>query len=124
MAEIEYLDFHDLLLICDEIIPGYQIRDKGLLLSALERPQTQLYGVELYPEFELKAAALMHSIARNHALIDGNKRLAWSAMRVFCLMNRRDVVLTVSQAKKLTVAVAAGKYEVDQIAPRLKIEKD
>lgn len=124
MAEIEYLDFHDLLLICDEIIPGYQIRDKGLLLSALERPQTQLYGVELYPEFELKAAALMHSIARNHALIDGNKRLAWSAMRIFCLMNRRDVVLTVSQAEKLTVAVAAGKYEVDQIAPRLKIEKD
>jgi death-on-curing protein len=124
VAEIEYLDFHDLLLICDEIIPGYQIRDKGLLLSALERPQTQLYGVELYPEFELKAAALMHSIARNHALIDGNKRLAWSAMRIFCLMNRRDVVLTVSQAEKLTVAVAAGKYEVDQIAPRLKIEKD
>ena len=124
MAEIEYLDFHDLLLICDEIIPGYQIRDKGLLLSALERPQTQLYGVELYPEFELKAAALMHSIARNHALIDGNKRLAWSAMRIFCLMNKRDVVLTVSQAEKLTVAVAAGKYEVDQIAPRLKIEKD
>ena len=124
MAEIEYLDFHDLLLICDEIIPGYQIRDKGLLLSALERPQTQLYGVELYPVFELKAAALMHSIARNHALIDGNKRLAWSAMRVFCLMNRRDVVLTVSQAEKLTVAVAAGKYEVDQIAPRLKIQKD
>ena len=124
MAEIEYLDFHDLLLICDEIIPGYQISDKGLLLSALERPQTQLYGVELYPEFELKAAALMHSIARNHALIDGNKRLAWSAMRIFCLMNRRDVVLTVSQAEKLTVAVAAGKYEVDQIAPRLKIEKD
>jgi death-on-curing protein len=124
VAEIEYLDFHDLLLICDEIIPGYQIRDKGLLLSALERPQTQLYGVELYPEFELKAAALMHSIARNHALIDGNKRLAWSAMRIFCLMNRRDVVLTVSQAEKLTVAIAAGKYEVDQIAPRLKIEKD
>jgi death-on-curing protein len=124
VAEIEYLDFHDLLLICDEIIPGYQIRDKGLLLSAIERPQTQLYGVELYPEFELKAAALMHSIARNHALIDGNKRLAWSAMRIFCLMNRRDVVLTVSQAEKLTVAIAAGKYEVDQIAPRLKIEKD
>jgi death-on-curing protein len=124
VAEIEYLDYHDLLLICDEIIPGYQIRDKGLLLSALERPQTQLYGVELYPEFELKAAALMHSIARNHALIDGNKRLAWSAMRIFCLMNRRDVVLTVSQAEKLTVAVAAGKYEVDQIAPRLKIERD
>lgn len=123
MASIDYLDFHDLLLICDEIIPGYQIMDSGLLLSALERPQTELYGVEVYPEFEMKAAALMHSIARNHALIDGNKRLAWSAMRIFCLMNKRDVVLTVAQAEKLTVAVAAGKYEVEQIAQRLKIEK-
>lgn len=123
MASIDYLDFHDLLLICDEIIPGYQIRDSGLLLSALERPQTELYGVEVYPEFEMKAAALMHSIARNHALIDGNKRLAWSSMRIFCLMNKRDVVLTTAQAEKLTVAVAAGKYDVEQIAQRLKIEK-
>jgi death-on-curing protein len=123
MAEIDYLDFHDLLLICDEIIPGYQIRDRGLLLSAVERPQNNLYGVEVYPDFELKAAALMHSIVRNHALIDGNKRLAWSAMRIFCLMNKRDVYLNVSQAEKLTVAAATGKYEVEELAKRLKIEK-
>jgi death-on-curing protein len=123
MAVIDYLDFHDLLLICDEIIPGYQIRDKGLLLSAIERPQTELYGVEVYPDFELKAAALMHSIARNHALVDGNKRLAWSSMRIFCLMNKRDVFLTVSQAEKLTVAIAAGKYDVEEIATKLGIDK-
>ncbi len=123
MSTFDFLDFHDLLLICDEIIPGYQIRDKGLLLSAIERPKTELYGVELYPEFDLKAAALMHSLARNHALIDGNKRLAWSSMRIFCLMNKRDVFLTVAQAEKLTVATAAGKYDVDEIAQKLKIEK-
>ena len=123
MADFDYLDFHDLLMICDEIIPGYQIRDKGLLLSAIERPQAQLYGVEVYPEFDLKAAALMHSIARNHALIDGNKRLAWSSMRIFCLMNKRDVHLTVSQAEKLTVAAAMGKYDVEEIAQKLGIEK-
>jgi death on curing protein len=123
MAVIDYLDFHDLLLICDEIIPGYQIRDKGLMLSAIERPQTQLYGVEVYPDFDSKAAALMHSLARNHALVDGNKRLAWSSMRIFCLMNKRDVHLTVSQAEKLTVAVAAGKFDVPEIARKLGIEK-
>ena len=123
MAVIDYLDFHDLLLICDEIIPGYQIRDKGLLLSAIERPQTELYGVEVYPEFDLKAAALMHSIVRNHALIDGNKRLAWSAMRIFCLMNKRDVYLTVNQAEKLTVAAATGTYDVEELARKLGIEK-
>jgi death-on-curing protein len=123
MAEIDYLDFHDLLLICDEIIPGYQIRDRGLLLSAVERPQNKLYGVEVYPDFELKAAALMHSIVRNHALIDGNKRLAWSAMRIFCLMNKRDVYLTVAQAEQVTVAAATGKYDVKELAKKLKIEK-
>jgi death-on-curing protein len=123
MAVIDYLDFHDLLLICDEIIPGYQIRDKGLMLSAIERPQTLLYGVEVYPDFDSKAAALMHSLARNHALVDGNKRLAWSSMRIFCLMNKRDVNLTVSQAEKLTVAVAAGKFDVPEIARKLGIVK-
>ena len=122
MAEIEYLDFHDIRLICEVIIPGFVIRDQGLLLSALERPQTQLYGVDVYPEFDFKVAALMHSLARNHSLIDGNKRLAWSASRIFCLMNKRDILLSVNQAEKLVVGVAAGKFEVNQISERLRIE--
>lgn len=122
MTDIEYLDFHDLRLICEVILPGYVIRDQGLLISALERPQTQLYGVDVYPEFEFKVAALMHSLARNHGLIDGNKRLAWSASRIFCLMNKRDIFLPVNQAEKLVVGVAAGKFEVNQIAEKLIIE--
>ncbi len=124
MSEIEYLDFHDIRLICEVLIPGYVIRDEGLLLSALERPQTQLYGVDVYPTFETKVAALIHSIARNHALVDGNKRLSWSAGRIFCLMNKRDIALSANQAEKLIVGIAAGKYEVADICKKLQITED
>lgn len=121
MPDIDYLDFHDIRLICESLIPDYAIRDEGLLLSAIQRPQTQLYGVDVYVEFEKKVAALMHSLARNHALIDGNKRLAWAAGRIFCLMNNREIHLNVDQAEALVVGIAAGKFEVDEIAKKLKI---
>ena len=71
--------------------------------------------------FRSKVAALMHSLARNHALIDGNKRLAWAAGRIFCLMNNREIHLNVDQAEALVVGIAAGKFEVDEIAKKLKI---
>ena len=121
MPDIDYLDFHDIRLICESLIPDYAIRDEGLLLSAIQRPQTQLYGVDVYVEFEKKVAALMHSLARNHALVDGNKRLAWAAGRIFCLMNNREIHLNVDQAEALVVGIAAGKFEVDEIAKKLKI---
>ncbi|GHC03781.1 hypothetical protein GCM10010308_15530 [Streptomyces vinaceusdrappus] len=46
-----------------------------------------MFGVELYPHAAREAAALLHSMARNHALIDGNKPTAWLAMRVFLRFN-------------------------------------
>ena len=62
----------------------------------------------------------MHSLARNHALVDGNKRLAWAAARVFCLMNGRDLAFPVDDAEALVVAVAAGGLDVTQLAERLR----
>jgi len=58
----------------------------------------------------------MHSVARNHALVDGNKRLAWAATRIFCLLNGRDLNLSVDEAEALVVSVAQGDLEVPQIA--------
>ena len=71
--------------------------------------------------FAEKAAALMHSLARNHALVDGNKRLAWSATRVFCLLNGRDLSYSVDEAEGLVVAVARGDLEVPEIAASLAV---
>ncbi len=56
----------------------------GLLAAAAARRRITVFGEDAYPTVEDKAAALLHSLVSNHALVDGNKRLAWSAARIFC----------------------------------------
>lgn len=113
---IEYISLPDLLEIAEGVIGEVAVRDQGLLASAAGRPQTTVFGEDAYPTFAAKAAALMHSVARNHALVDGNKRLAWAATRVFCLLNGRDLDFTVDEAEGLVLAVARGELEVAEIA--------
>jgi death-on-curing protein len=115
-GRIEYLTVPDLLEIAFGVIGEVRVRDRGLLSSAAARPQTTVFGEDAYATFAEKAAALMHSIARNHALVDGNKRLAWAATRVFCLLNGRDLAFTVDDAEALVVAVARGDLDVPDIA--------
>ena len=113
---IEYLSVADLLEIAEGVIGGIAVRDRGLLASAAARPQGTVFGEDAYPMFADKAAALMHSLARNHALVDGNKRLAWAATRVFCLINDRDVQLSVDAAEALVQGAARGDIDVADIA--------
>jgi death-on-curing protein len=103
---VDHLTVEDLL----------QVRDLGLLASAAARPRTTVFGADAYPTFADKVAALMHSLARNHPLVDGNKRLAWAAGRVMCLLNGFDLQLEVDDAEALVVAIAAGEIEVPDIA--------
>jgi death on curing protein len=66
---------------------------------------------------ELQAAALLHSIARNHALIDGNKRLALAAVIAFYGLNGRRLTLANDEAYDLVMSVAEGRLDtVDVIA--------
>ena len=84
MTEVRYLQIDEILAIAHKVNGAeHGVRDMRLLVSAIERPRTNVFGVELYPTPHEKAAALLHSVARNHALVDGNKRTAWLAMRVF-----------------------------------------
>ncbi|WP_213452843.1 type II toxin-antitoxin system death-on-curing family toxin [Rhizomonospora bruguierae] len=80
------------------------------------------FGQEVYTDLWSKAAALLHSVCMNHALIDGNKRLAWVAARVFLALNEvriRDV--DVDQAEALVMSVAGGtRTEVSDIARELR----
>ena len=117
---IDYLDLHDLTEIGETLIADFRIRDKGLLESAAMRPQTTVYGEDAYPLFEEKVASLVHSLARNHALIDGNKRIAWSAGRIFCLMNGRDLKMPIDDAEKMIIDIAKGDIDVAEIAAILK----
>ena len=117
---LDYLDLHDLIEIGKSLITDFRVRDEGLLESASQRPQTTIYGEDAYPTFEKKVASLIHSLARNHALIDGNKRIAWSAGRIFCLMNGRDLKMPIDVAEKMILDIAKGDIDVAQIAVILK----
>ena len=91
-----------------------QVRDLGLLDAAVHRPQASVLGQDAYPDLWTKAAALLHSLARNHPLVDGNKRLAWLATWVFLAKNGIELDPPDDDAYGLVVSVAAG--ELDDVA--------
>jgi death-on-curing protein len=116
-----YLTLPELLHIAERAL-GHEptVRDYGLLESAAARPQATAFGADAYPDLDTKAAALLHSLARNHALVDGNKRLALAAVIAFCGVNGRRLTLTNDAAYELIMNVAAGHLDsVDGIAKRL-----
>ena len=117
-----FLSLDDLLRIADAAA-GVEVvvRDVGLLESARGRPRATVFGDDAYPDLHTKAAALLHSLARNRALVDGNKRLAWAATAVFLGINGHRVHTSDDQVVELVVAVAAGEVtDVAVIADRLR----
>lgn len=116
----EYLSLEDLLDLVNALGTG-PVRDLGLLDSACHRPQASFFGQEAYPALAAKAAALMHSLAGNHALVDGNKRLALLATVVFLRINGYVLELSDGDAFDLTMTVAAGQLDVEGIQKRLRL---
>ena len=84
-----------------------------LLDSALDAPKASFGGEEFHLTFESKAAVLCVRIARNHPLLDGNKRLAWMCLRVFCDLNEYKFTFTEDDAVNTMLAVAAGELDAD-----------
>ena len=118
-----YLDLDDLLLVAARAIDAkVVVRDYGLLESAVARPKTTVVGAEAYyPDIHTKAAALLQSLCRNHALVDGNKRLAWTACQVFLGLNGQWVGASEDDRFDLMIAVASGAVDnADQIAEQLR----
>lgn len=102
-----HLTLEDLLILVDDLGVG-PVRDLGLLESAVLRPATSLWGRDAYPGLDAKAAALLDSIVRNHALIDGNKRLGWLAAVVFYGLNGVTLDAPDDDAYDLVIAIASG----------------
>ncbi|OBJ86497.1 type II toxin-antitoxin system death-on-curing family toxin [Mycobacterium asiaticum] len=99
------------------------LRDFGLLESAVLRPQATAFGDDAYPTIHEKAAALLHSLARNHPFVDGNKRTAWAATAVFYQVNGYLIAhdLDPGQVVGLVIDVAEGLVDVPNIAATLKV---
>jgi death-on-curing protein len=87
------------------------LRDIGLLESALARPRASAFGTDAYPTLHDKAAGVLHSIVRNHALVDGNKRLGLTAVIAFYGVNGRRLTMTNDEAYDFVIAVAAGQTD-------------
>ncbi|MGO9150225.1 MAG: type II toxin-antitoxin system death-on-curing family toxin [Acidimicrobiales bacterium] len=120
MSETEYLDLEDLLSMVRALGIG-PVRDLGLLDSAAARPRASAFAEDAYPTIELKAAALLHSLARNHPLVDGNKRLSWLAVVVFLDLNGREVTLSDEEDFQLVMDVASGDVDLEEIVRRLRV---
>lgn len=115
-AGIDFLSVEDLLEMAAGVTDQVAVRDAGLLAAAAARPRVTVFGDDAYPTFEDKAAALLHSLVRNHALVDGNERLAWSATRIFCLLNGVELTYGVDEAEALMLSAASGHLDVPEIS--------
>lgn len=116
----EFLSLEDLLDIVTALRIG-PVRDLGLLNAAALRPQTTLMGQDAYPSTAAKTAALLESLTKNHALIDGNERLAWASCSVFFSLNALEISETVSDddVYDLVVAVASSRVTLEQVCATL-----
>src|ERR1700685_3800788 len=120
MTGVEYLDLEDVMELIRMLGVG-PIRDLGLLDSAVSRPRSSAFGEDAYETLSLKAAALLHSMTKNHALVDGNKRLAWLATVVFCDLNGFVAQLSDDDAFQHVWDVASSQMDVPIIAERLHL---
>ncbi|ESU47651.1 Fic family protein [Streptomyces filamentosus] len=117
---MQYLTLPELLKLAERL-GAAEVRDYGLLESALTRPQASVFGQDAYPDVWQKAAALMESLARNHGLIDGNKRIAWYATWVFLHLNGHplDPDFDVDEAERFVLAACQGALDMPKIAEQL-----
>jgi death on curing protein len=107
-----FLDLEDLLHVAERALGAApEVRDHGLLESSLARPRAWAFGQDAYTSIDEKAAALLHSLARNHALVDGNKRLALAATIAFYGVNGTRLTLTNDQAYDLVIDIATGQMD-------------
>jgi death-on-curing protein len=120
MSKVEYLELEDVLGMIRSLGIG-PVRDLGLLDSAVNRPRSSVFGEDAYATLDLKAAALLHSLTKNHALVDGNKRIAWLCTVVFCDLNGVAPSLSDDEAFQLVWDVASSQMELDPIAERLRL---
>jgi death-on-curing protein len=120
LSDREHLTLEDEFELIGVLKVG-PLRDLGLLHSALARTRSSAFGQDAYVTMDLKASALLHSLVKNHPLVDGNERLAWLSTTVFLLLNGHEANLRNDEAFALVLEVASGSLEREEIAQRLRV---
>lgn len=114
-----YLSEADVVVINEELTATADMLAAPLLLrSAVARQWAGFGDTELYPELHQKAGALFHGLCSNHAFVDGNKRTAFVAAEVLCVLNGARIVVTEGDAVDLAVSTAAETLPVEVVIKR------
>ena len=107
-----YLTVEELIRIADRVVDGdVLVHDVGLLDSAANRPRASAFGEDAYSTLESKAAALVQSVALNHALVDGNKRLALGSLIAFLGVNGRRLTMSNNAAYDFIIDIVTHRLE-------------
>lgn len=113
-----FLTVDDVLAIHRRIIGDFggdlEVRDYGLLESAVAMPAARFGGEFLHDDEAVMAGAYLFHICKNHAFVDGNKRTAVAAAEIFLLLNDKRLAASDDQLEQMTVAVAEGTISKDE----------
>jgi death-on-curing protein len=115
---MQYLSLEDALQ--QIAISGFYVKDAGLLDSALARPQTSVFGEDAYPTLELKAAAMTHSVIKNHPMVDGNKRTSWFLLNAFLYINGYLLEMSTEEGLEFTLGVATDQLSLEEAAEKIR----
>lgn len=122
--ELYFLTEQDVMTILAATGQSVELHDFGSLAAAVARPQASAFGEDAYPDPWVKAAALLHSLTRNHPFLDGNKRAGWNAAWVFIEVNGigwLDPHFDVDAAEAFVLSVATGaENDLPRIAAGLR----
>src|SRR3989339_385003 len=122
---MRFLSLEEVIIIHDDQIERYGgshgIRDLFLLESAIARLQTTFGGTDLYPSIFLKAAVLAHSLIKNHAFVDGNKRTGTVSMLVFLEINEYKLNISQKKLVEIILKVESGKWSLERFKKTIDI---
>ncbi|WP_414044153.1 type II toxin-antitoxin system death-on-curing family toxin [Macrococcus sp. EM39E] len=119
---MEYLTEKDIIILNTFLIKKYSpaeqigVKEPTALHMTVESPKQNVFGMELYPTLELKAANLYRNIVLKHIFFNGNKRTAFMALNVFLRKNGKRLYVDQMEAVEFTVKIATDKLEEDVIA--------
>ena len=116
---MNYLTLEDALQ--QAAIAGFHVKDAGLLDSALARPKTTVFGEDAYPTMELKAAAMTHSVIKNHPMVDGNKRTSWFLLNAFLYINGFLLEMTTDEGFEFTLGIATDQLTLEAAADIIRL---
>lgn len=120
----QYLSPEQILFLHSRLIAetggAHGVRDLGMLLSAIGRPQATFEEKDLYSDLFLKAAALTDSLVRNHPFVDGNKRTAIASAALFLRLNGHQLVVENNEMVRFALACAQSQLSLDEIVEWFK----